>query len=280
MIVIEKASDLIAFLKEKRQDKKVGFVPTMGALHEGHLQLVKQAVAENDVSIVSIFVNPTQFNDLTDLEKYPRTIEQDLAKLKPLNVDCVFTPATEEIYPKPDNRKFEFGELEIVMEGLHRPGHFNGVAQVVSKLFDLVKPTNAYFGEKDFQQLAIIKELVKKLGFPINIIPVPIVREQSGLAMSSRNERLTPSQRINASEISKALMQAKAMYARGTSVNNIKQYIEDLINSNDDLVAEYVEIVDGNTLQEIKLNEKNSNIVLCVAVHCGDIRLIDNIRLA
>ena len=257
-------------------DKKIGFVPTMGALHDGHLSLVKESCKENDVTIVSIFVNPTQFNNLLDLEKYPRTINQDLEKLKSTNVDFVFIPSVEDIYPEPDTRQFSFGELEKVMEGKFRPGHFNGVAQVVSRLFDIVKPNKAYFGEKDFQQLAIIRKMVRQYNMPVDIVPIPIVRETSGLAISSRNQRLTDYQKEKAINIYRILSESKTNSSK-FSVVETKNNVVDSINKVDTLEVEYFEIVDGNTLQQISDWDQSSYAVGCIVVYCGDVRLIDNI---
>ena len=254
----------------------IGFVPTMGALHEGHLSLVKRAVAENQAVVVSIFVNPTQFNDPKDLERYPRTLEADLALLKHTGCKFVFAPSVNEVYPEEDTRKFNFGKLEKVMEGKFRPGHFNGVAQVVSRLFDMVKPDKAYFGLKDFQQLAIIKNMVKQLDLPVEIVPCEIVREKSGLAMSSRNELLSPEQRENAVLISKTLFRAKELITE-KNVNDLRNWVVGEINKNPYLDVEYFEIVDDEQLQTVTdWNEKNTKVG-CIAVFCGKIRLIDNI---
>lgn len=254
----------------------VGFVPTMGALHEGHLSLVKQAVAENDAVVVSIFVNPTQFNDPKDLERYPRTLDADLKLLGNTGCQIVFVPTVNEIYPVTDIRKFNFGDLETVMEGKHRPGHFNGVAQVVSKLFQFVKPNKAYFGLKDFQQLAIIKNMVAQLDLPVEIVPCPIIREESGLAMSSRNELLSADERKNAAVISETLFKSKKLAAE-KSVNELKNWIKETINKNKYLTVEYVDIVDDFQLQSVKSWDEIAIKVCCIAVFCGKVRLIDNI---
>lgn len=254
----------------------IGFVPTMGALHNGHLSLVEQAVAETDEVIVSIFVNPTQFNDPKDLERYPRNLEADLKLLEKTGCQIVFAPAVNEIYPEPDKRKFNFGALETAMEGKHRPGHFNGVAQVVSKLFEIVKPNKAYFGLKDFQQLAIIKNMVVQLNLPVEIVPCPIVREKSGLAMSSRNELLSADEHKNAAVISETLFIAKEL-AVEKSVNELKNWIVETINKNKCLTVEYVDIVDEIQLQPVKNWNEKAVKVCCVAVFCGKVRLIDNI---
>nr|WP_319572874.1 pantoate--beta-alanine ligase [uncultured Draconibacterium sp.] len=256
--------------------KTVGFVPTMGALHQGHISLVKQAVSETPVVVVSIFVNPTQFNDPNDLEHYPRTLENDMKLLEPTGCSIVFAPSAKEVYPEPDKRKFNFGKLEEIMEGKHRPGHFNGVAQVVSRLFDIVKPTKAYFGLKDFQQLAIVKNMVKQLQLPVEIVPCAIIREESGLAMSSRNELLTEEQRKNAAVISETLFKAKELKGQ-KSVQEIADWVTKTINKNPFLDVEYFEIVDDEQLQPVNNWDEKSIKVGCVAVFCGKIRLIDNI---
>ena len=261
----------------RKEGKTIGLVPTMGALHEGHAALVKRCVAENDITVVSVFVNPTQFNNPEDLRLYPRTLDADCALLEKLGVDIVFAPDVEEMYPEPDTRVFDFGMLDKVMEGRFRPGHFNGVAQIVSKLFYAVGPGRAYFGEKDFQQLAIVREMVKQLQIPVEIVAVPIVREESGLALSSRNMRLTPQQREIASEIFKTLKMSVEMISK-QSVEDTKKFVVDRINNQEGLSVEYFEIVDGNTLQSITDWNDSSYIVGCIAVFCGEVRLIDNIH--
>jgi pantoate--beta-alanine ligase len=262
--------------QEKGKNKSIGFVPTMGALHQGHIELVKRSVAENDVSVVSIFVNPTQFNDTNDLLKYPRTLVADCKLLQEIAVDIVFAPDVKEIYPAPDVRRFHFGILETVMEGQFRPGHFNGVAQVVSRLFDIVEPDRAYFGEKDFQQLAIIRELVKQLKWNIRIVACPIVREKDGLAMSSRNARLNENQREKAVHIFKTLSKSKLLREEYT-VQAVKQWVIDQINAVSELRVEYFDIVDGCTLQSVGDWSDTEYPVGCIAVYAGEVRLIDNI---
>lgn len=256
--------------------KTIGLVPTMGALHEGHLSLVKKCIADNDVCIVSIFVNPTQFNNKEDLKKYPRNLERDCEYLKSVGVGVIFAPSVDEVYPEPDTRQFDFGQLDKVMEGEHRPGHFNGVAQVVSRLFDIVKPDRAYFGEKDFQQLAIIREMVKQLKLDINIVPMPIVREVSGLALSSRNERLTATQKEVAVNISKVLAESKE-WMKTSSVEEVIKAVTTTLDSFTELTVEYYEIVDGYTLQSVTDWKDSDYIVGCIAIFCGEVRLIDNI---
>lgn len=278
MEIVTKRNSLQELVQSKKQAKlTVGFVPTMGALHAGHISLVKEAKKDCDVCVVSIFVNPTQFNNLEDLEKYPRTIERDAALLAEAGADIVFTPSVDEIYPEPDTRIFDFGTLDKVMEGEHRPGHFNGVAQVVSRLFDIVKPTKAYFGEKDFQQLAIIRAMVKQLSLDIEIMPMPILRESSGLALSSRNERLSAEQKEIATNIYKALKGSKDECLGKESVALTIEKVTEKINSIQPLRVEYFDIVDGYTLQSVKNWSDSEYIVGCIAVFCGDVRLIDNI---
>ncbi|MCL1938518.1 MAG: pantoate--beta-alanine ligase [Candidatus Azobacteroides sp.] len=279
MKIADSVVELQAILAQERKENKcVGFVPTMGALHEGHIALARRCVAENDFSVVSIFVNPTQFNNKNDLVKYPRTLESDCALLQSAGVDVVFVPSEEEIYPEPDLRQFDFGGLETVMEGQFRPGHFNGVAQVVSRLFEIVKPDRAYFGEKDFQQLAIIQSLVKQLNLSVEIVPHPTVREPDGLAMSSRNRLLTPAQRKSAAAISQALFESKKNKGR-LSISETKNEVINQINSRPELRVEYFDLVDGGTLQSVQNWEDSDQIVGCIAVYAGDVRLIDNIRM-
>jgi pantoate--beta-alanine ligase len=278
MVLVKTIKELQEYLMELRKNSSVGFVPTMGALHSGHLSLVNQAIRENSVVVVSIFVNPTQFNDADDLKRYPRNLEADLKLLEPTGCDLVFAPEADEIYPEPDTRKFDFGHLEEVMEGKHRPGHFNGVAQVVSKLFEIVEPNKAYFGLKDFQQLAIISKLVKLLKMPVEIVPCPIIREESGLAMSSRNELLSAEERESASLIFKTLSRAKNLI--GTkSVRELEKWVIETINKNRFLNVEYFEIVDFDNLQPVKSWNDKGKKIGCIAVFCGKVRLIDNIVL-
>lgn len=261
----------------KTDGKSIGFVPTMGALHQGHLSLIEESNKENDVTVVSIFVNPTQFNNQNDFEKYPRILSDDIEKLKKVNCDIVFVPSNEEMYPEEDKREFDFGNLDKVMEGKHRPGHFRGVALIVSKLFDAVNPDKAYFGEKDFQQVAVIKHITKTLGYKIEIISCPIVREKDGLAMSSRNMRLTNEQRVNVPLISKTLFAAVDM-AKKATVWETKEWVIRTINENSFLDIEYFEIVDSITLKSINDWKDSESKYGCIAVNVGNIRLIDNIR--
>jgi pantoate--beta-alanine ligase len=262
---------------EREKNRSIGFVPTMGALHQGHVSLVKQSVSENDITVVSIFVNPTQFNDKNDLLNYPRTLAPDCELLQSVGDMIVFAPSVDEIYPEPDARQFDFGALETVMEGQFRPGHFNGVAQVVSRLFDIVKPDRAYFGEKDFQQLAIIRNLVRQLNLAVEIVSCPIVREPDGLALSSRNARLTPAQRKNAAAISRVLFESRKGKER-LPVAELKQKVTDAINVVPELRVEYFDLVDGHSLQPVNDWRDSEYIVGCIAVYAGDVRLIDNIQ--
>ena len=283
MQVITTIHELVRQIKAcLRQNKTIGLVPTMGALHEGHAALVRQAVAENDVCVVSVFVNPTQFNNPEDLLKYPRTLTKDVELLTDLGVHFVFAPSPEEMYTPEEMQQpfsFDFNGLDAVMEGKMRPGHFNGVVQVVSRLFDLVQPTRAYFGEKDFQQLAIIHHMVessemKERFSGLQIIDCPIVREESGLALSSRNQRLSDEEKQIAVNISQTLF-ASMNWAKTASVAEVQQRVIDTINAVDGLEVEYYEIVDKYTLQPTDCWD---NAVGCVTVYCGPVRLIDNIR--
>jgi len=279
MKIIRSKQELQAEIESlKSAGKSIGFVPTMGALHDGHKALVARSVFENDCSVVSIFVNPTQFNNATDLEKYPRNIEKDADMLESVGCDFVFAPISEEIYQSDEIDKrfeFDFGGLDTVMEGRFRPGHFNGVVQIVSKLFQLVQPDKAYFGEKDFQQLAIIHHMVDVMNFDVEIIDCPIVREKSGLALSSRNERLTDEQRKKAVEISKVLFESRN-FAPKLSPKELTKWVTDKINAVSCLEVEYYEIVQVDNLQIVDSWSKPT--VGCIAVFCGEVRLIDNIR--
>ncbi|WP_293710855.1 pantoate--beta-alanine ligase [uncultured Parabacteroides sp.] len=278
MKIVNSIQELKRYLAEERQhNKQIGFVPTMGALHNGHLSLVKRCVEENDVCVVSIFVNPTQFNDKNDLATYPRTLDKDSALLEPAGCDYVFAPTEAEMYPEPDTRTFDFGTVSAVMEGARRPGHFNGVAQIVSKLFYAVEPDNAYFGEKDFQQIAVIRAMVKQLNIPVKINACPILREEDGLALSSRNVRLTPEQRQKAPLIARTLKES-TNFAAGKSVQEVIDYVVNTINADPVMRVEYYEIVDGITMESIKDWSDTDYAVGCITVYCGEVRLIDNIR--
>lgn len=278
MKIVSSIKDLKNFLAlEREKGKKVGLVPTMGALHAGHISLVKRCVAENDIFVVSDFVNPTQFNDKHDLETYPRTLDADCALLEPVGCDYVFAPSVAEMYPEPDTRVFNLGPVAEVMEGPRRPGHFNGVAQVVSKLFYIVEPDNAYFGEKDFQQIAVIREMVRQLNLPVHIVDCPIQREADGLALSSRNTRLTPEQRQKAPVIARTLKESTT-FVPAKSVQEVIDYVVNTINQVPEMEVEYFEIVDGNTMQPIQNWSDTTYPVGCITVYCGEVRLIDNIK--
>ncbi len=274
-----RAGTTAAIKKLRDEGKTIGFVPTMGALHQGHLSLMEKAKAENDILVVSIFVNPIQFNNKSDLEKYPRNLEKDKRLLQSVGCNILFHPSAEEMYPEGEvAEKYDFGELETVMEGKFRPGHFNGVAVVVKRLFDVVLPHKAYFGEKDYQQLAIIKKLVEKENLPVKIIPCPIVREENGLAMSSRNERLTPEQRNEAAFIYKTLQLAKKR-KEDICPLPLKQMIYNIFDANENFRLEYFEIADEDTLKPITAWGQTKKPRAFVAVWMNDVRLIDNISL-
>ncbi|MBP7780617.1 MAG: pantoate--beta-alanine ligase [Paludibacteraceae bacterium] len=278
MKVFEKTRDIQSEIARlKSEGKTIGLVPTMGALHNGHLSLVRRCVKENDVCIVDAFVNPTQFNNKTDYEKYPRTIEADSKLLESAGCSIAFFPTESEIYPEKDTRVFNLGPLADVMEGPRRPGHFNGVAQVLTHLFDIIKPDRAYFGEKDFQQLAIVRELVKNYNIPVQIVGCPIVREADGLALSSRNMRLTAEQRQHALRISKTLFKSVELIS-SKSVEEVKNWVIAEINAEPGLEVEYYEISNSLTLQPVSKWSDADNIVGCITVYCGDVRLIDNIQ--
>jgi pantoate--beta-alanine ligase len=277
MKVVNRVADLNAALAECSKEG-IGFVPTMGALHAGHRSLVERARKENEVVVVSVFVNPTQFNDKNDLKNYPRTPEADCAILEAAGADIVFMPSVEDIYPEPDTRQFDFGLVDKVMEGATRPGHFNGVAQVVSRLFDLVKPARAYFGEKDFQQIAVIKAMVEQLAIDIEIVECTIVRGDDGLALSSRNELLTTEHRKAAPHIYATIKQCAEKMATMTP-DELTAWVVESIDSNPLLKTIYFEAVDARTMQRVSSWDESERIQGCCAVQAGDIRLIDNIRI-
>lgn len=280
MQVVDSKKALRTLLDDARsKGKTIGLVPTMGALHEGHASLVRRSVSENDFTVVSDFVNPTQFNDKNDLVNYPRSLKVDCTLLESLGVDVVFAPTVEEMYPEPDVRVFSFPPTDEVMEGAFRPGHFNGVCQVVSKLFYAVKPDKAYFGEKDYQQIAVIKAMVKSLELDLEICPCPIVREKDGLALSSRNALLTEGERSIATNISKYLFESKE-YMKTHSLKETKDFVCGKINGVEGLEVQYYEIVDGDSLVSLKEWSDSASIVGCITVFCGNrpVRLIDNIR--
>ena len=280
MIVVNSVQALEqAVAKVRDAQKSIGLVPTMGALHEGHASLVRQSVSENGCTVVSVFVNPTQFNDKNDLSNYPRDLEADTRLLSALGVDIVFAPTVEAVYPEPDNRVFSYPPVDTVMEGARRPGHFNGVCQIVSKLFMWVQPDRAYFGEKDYQQIAVVRAMVRDQGFHLKLRPCPIVREESGLALSSRNALLTPAERVIASHIY-ATLTASVEFAHTHSVVETQAEVVRQLNATEGLEVEYFQIVDGQTLQPVTQWDEADSIVGCITVYCGSrpVRLIDNIK--
>ena len=264
-------------LAERAKGMSIGLVPTMGALHEGHASLVRRSVSENDITVVSIFLNPTQFNDPKDLERYPRTLESDCAILEECGAQIAFAPSVAEIYPEPDTRQFSYPPTDSVMEGARRPGHFNGVCQIVSKLFMITDPDRAYFGEKDYQQIAVIRRMVEDLKFRVDIIPCPVIREADGLAMSSRNTLLAPDEKAIAPNIYRILQESKGL---GLNVSETQEWVVSNINEIPGLEVEYYCIVDGNTLADIEDWSGSDSVVGCITVYCGKtpIRLIDHIR--
>lgn len=280
MKLVSTIAELQALLSEARQQGlTIGLVPTMGALHEGHASLVRRSAQENAVTVVSIFLNPTQFNDKTDLAKYPRTLEADCALLEACGAAIAFAPSVEEIYPEPDTRQFSYPPTDSVMEGAFRPGHFNGVCQIVSKLFVMTSPDRAYFGEKDFQQIAVIRRMVDDLQLNLQIVPCPVIREESGLAMSSRNTLLTSDERQTASHIYQTLKQSCEWQTR-ESVQTVHDRVVAAINAVPGLEVQYYSIVDGRTLADVTSWDESDDIVGCITVFCGSqpIRLIDHIR--
>lgn len=277
MKVFESVKELRAEL-DKAEQSGIGFVPTMGALHAGHRSLVERARRENGTVMVSVFVNPTQFNDKNDLKHYPRTPEADARLLEEAGADFVLMPTVEEIYPQPDTRQFDFGLIDKVMEGATRPGHFNGVAQVVSRLFDIVRPARAYFGEKDFQQIAVIKSMVAQLALPIEIVECAIVRGEDGLALSSRNTLLDAAHRAAAPHIY-ATLRAAVTQSQGMAPARLKKWVTAEVERNPLLKVIYYQSVDARTMQEVAAWDDSPRIQGCIAVQAGDIRLIDNIRI-
>ncbi|MGB0522698.1 MAG: pantoate--beta-alanine ligase [Flammeovirgaceae bacterium] len=280
MEVFHKASLLIQHIAEKKaQGQQIGFVPTMGALHEGHLSLIRASKAENTVTVASIYVNPTQFDNKSDLARYPRTLGSDCELLEKEGCDVVFAPSDEEMYPNKQGNvviSMHFGALEQVMEGKYRKGHFSGVGLVVSKLFHIVQPHRAYFGQKDLQQFAIIKQLVDDLSFNVQLKRCPIIREQDGLAMSSRNRLLSDRERFVASKLHESLTLAKQMLIKGVSLNEVKDAAIAEICKHKDFKIEYLEVVDADTLQAINDSDERKEVAICVAAHLGSVRLIDN----
>lgn len=278
MQVINSIAQLQETLSAARaQGKSIGLVPTMGALHAGHASLVRRSVGENDITVVSVFLNPTQFNDPKDLERYPRTLDSDCAVLEECGAQIAFAPSVKEIYPEPDTRQFSYPPTDTVMEGARRPGHFNGVCQIVSKLFMMTDPDRAYFGEKDYQQIAVIRRMVADMGFRVEIVPCPVIREESGLAMSSRNTLLAPEEKAIAPNIYRILKESTSM---NLTVTDTEKWVIDQINAIPGLEVEYYNIVDGVTLADVTAWDEAPSIVGCITVYCGKtpIRLIDHIR--
>ena len=281
MLIFNRQEELKKHLEAISNEKTtIGFVPTMGALHQGHLSLIAKSIAENQITVISIFVNPTQFNNAEDLEKYPRTLEKDTEKIKTVNKDVlIFAPSVEDIYEgNTVSASFDFDGLENQMEGEHRPGHFNGVGTIVKRLFEIVNPTNAYFGEKDFQQLQIVKKMVEKHNLPVNVIGCPIFREQNGLAMSSRNERLSAQERQDAALIYKTLKTAKEKFGTNSAKEIIK-YVEDVFSKNPEFQLEYFQIADEDELLPATTTKNDKKYRAFIAVFINSIRLIDNISL-
>ena len=277
MNIYKSIEDLQAFVEaERAKGLRIAFVPTMGALHAGHLSLVRRALSECDRCIVSVFVNPTQFNDPRDLETYPRTLEADSMLLASVGASALFAPEVSTIYPEEDTRTFDVGAVAEVMEGRYRPGHFNGVMQVVSRLFDIVRPDCAYFGEKDFQQIAVIRAMVRLIGSPVEIIACPIVREADGLALSSRNVRLSAAERREAPQIYRILSESRS-WAKDMSPQQVIDRVTEQINAVPHLRVEYFEIVDTDSLQPIASWSDSPAPHGCITVYCGEVRLIDNI---
>ncbi|MBR6032057.1 MAG: pantoate--beta-alanine ligase [Bacteroidaceae bacterium] len=278
MTVINTISELRECLAQHRKEgHSIGLVPTMGALHEGHASLVRRSVKENDVTVVSIFLNPTQFNDPKDLERYPRTLDADCRILEQCGADIAFAPTVKEIYPEPDTRQFSYPPTDTVMEGAMRPGHFNGVCQIVSKLFSYVEPDRGYFGEKDYQQIAVIRRMADDLGFRLQIVPCPVVRQSDGLALSSRNALLSPEERKTAANIYRILNESRSL---GLSVQQTHDWVVKEINAIPGLEVQYFSIVDGDSLADVTSWDETASIVGCITVFCGTtpIRLIDHIR--
>lgn len=280
MKVFNKIVDLQnALFLARKQGKKIGLVPTMGALHEGHASLITKSIGENDITVVSVFLNPTQFNDQSDFDRYPRTLEADSRLVEACGADYIFAPSVKDIYPSPDARHFEFPPVTTVMEGARRPGHFNGVCQVVSRLFYIVRPDSAYFGEKDWQQIAVVKQLAKYINSNVRIVECPIIRDPDGLAKSSRNSLLTKEERAIAPAIYQILRESVG-YAETHSLKETRNMVVERINAIPELEVEYFEIVDGDSLLPVESWERSEYIVGCITVYCGKtpIRLIDHIR--
>jgi pantoate--beta-alanine ligase len=278
MKIFKQITPLKAYLKEvRRSGKSIGLVPTMGALHRGHIALIEAAQKQNQVIVCSIFVNPTQFNNPADLLKYPRTLEQDTQLLKEVRCDVLFSPETQEVYPEKTKLKIDFGDLDKVMEGKFRPGHFSGVGLVVAKLLHIVEPDDAYFGQKDWQQFAIIRQLVEELNFNSNLHSVATLREADGLALSSRNLRLTTDQRLLASVFYRALRTAQKLLREGSPLNSVKKTVHEIVEQNAGVTLEYFELADSKNLNLIENVEGSNQPIMCIAGYVGEIRLIDNL---
>jgi pantoate--beta-alanine ligase len=280
MEIFKQIAPLKAFIKARRgQGKTIGLVPTMGALHAGHISLIEASKKQNSITVCSIFVNPTQFNNASDLQKYPRTLDKDTEWLKKVECDVAFCPEVSEMYSRSSQIKFDFGSLDKVMEGKFRPGHFSGVAQVVSKLFHIVEPDHAYFGQKDWQQFAIIRQLVEDLNFDLELHSIPTLREVDGLAMSSRNQRLSETQRPHATVFYQSLLEAKKALLSGVSVSEVKQRVKEKIEQKPEMVLEYFEVADSTNLSLLENVNGSGSPILCIAGFIGDVRLIDNMFL-
>ena len=280
MEIFKQITPLKAYLKELRlAGKSIGLAPTMGALHRGHIALIKAAQTHNQVTVCSVFVNPTQFNNPADLLKYPRTLEKDTQLLKEVRCDVLFSPEIEEVYREKTKLKFDFGDLDTVMEGKFRPGHFNGVGLVVAKLLHIVEPDNAYFGQKDWQQFAVIRLLVEDLSFNIKLHCVPTLREADGLALSSRNLRLNQQQRATATVFYQALRTAQQLLRSGTPLPAVKKSVQKMVDERPGVTLEYFEVADSKNLNLIENVETANQPILCIAGYVGEIRLIDNLFL-
>ncbi|HMG93094.1 MAG TPA: pantoate--beta-alanine ligase [Chryseolinea sp.] len=280
MEIFKQIAPLRTFLDSLRKpDKSIGLVPTMGALHQGHISLIHTSKSQNAITVATIYVNPTQFNNPNDLQKYPKTPEKDLEMLQKAGCDVVFSPDDQEMYEDMPRMKFDFGHLDKVMEGEFRPGHFSGVALIVSKLFNIIQPDRAYFGQKDWQQFAVIRQLVRELKFNFELQSVPILRESDGLAMSSRNLRLSQAQRFNASVFHQALTMAKNALISGAELETVKKAVSDMVNSKPEIKLEYFELADSKNLTILNNVDKAVLPILCIAGYAGDIRLIDNMFL-
>ena len=280
MEIFKQIEPLKSFLEvQRRAGKTIGLVPTMGALHNGHVVLIETSKAQNQITVCSIYINPTQFNNAVDLEKYPRTLALDTALLEKIGCEVVFCPENEEMYRQPSSLTFDFGHFDKVMEGKFRPGHFSGVALVVAKLFNIVQPNQAYFGQKDWQQFAVISQLTEELQFGLKLHGVPTLREADGLAMSSRNLRLTETQRVKAVVFHEALLSAKVMIHNGQSISDVKDSVRRLVEAEPEIRLEYFEVTNSKNLTVLETIEASSNPIMCIAGYVGEVRLIDNIFL-